>query len=81
MTVNVKFFAIHRDLAGQDEVHIDCADGTDGFALIETLREDFPALGAMKDLGRFAVNCRFAPLDTVLQDHDEVTFVAPVSGG
>lgn len=81
MTVNVKFFAIHRELAGQDEVDIDCADGTDGFGLIETLREDFPGLGAMKDLGRFAINCRFVALNTVLQDHDEVTFVAPVSGG
>ncbi|HUU85172.1 MAG TPA: MoaD/ThiS family protein [Phycisphaerae bacterium] len=81
MIVNVKFFAVYRDLTGEDTVQIECNAGTDGAALLDKLRERFPALASLQNPGRLAVNCEFAPLDTALQDQDEVTFIAPVSGG
>jgi molybdopterin converting factor small subunit len=42
---------------------------------------DIPALGPRRASLAAAVNRRYAPFDTALQDGDEVAFIPPVSGG
>ncbi|WP_367987009.1 molybdopterin synthase sulfur carrier subunit [Vibrio sp. NTOU-M3] len=80
--IKVLFFAQTRELVGTDQVELEAS-----FATVEALRAHLAeregkwslALEAGKLLA--AVNQSIVPLETELNDGDEVAFFPPVTGG
>lgn len=81
MKIHVRLFALARDLAGQDSVHLALpAGGTLEDAQRELFRR-FPSLGEIGGHLMFAVDGAYAKSDTRLHDGAEVACIPPVSGG
>lgn len=81
MKLTVLLFGAMRDAAGSGRLDLDFEDSISIAALWDSLRTDFPALGATGADRLTAVNQDFAAEDRVLRDGDEVAFFPPVSGG
>jgi molybdopterin synthase sulfur carrier subunit len=81
MRVRVRLFASLRDAAGVPEAWLELAPGSTAESAWGCLVGDFPALAPRRASLAAAVNRRYAPFDTALQDGDEVVFIPPVSGG
>ncbi len=80
MKINVKFFALGKELAGKSEIEMEFPESATVQALVERLKSDFTKL---KELNSFlvAVNMEYSEMDTLLKDGDEVAIIPPVSGG
>lgn len=80
MKINVKFFALGRELVGNADLNIELAEDSSVQSLIELLKSRHPK---MKDLKSFlvAVNMEYADMQQPLRDGDEVAIIPPVSGG
>jgi molybdopterin converting factor subunit 1 len=81
ITVRVRFFAGHRDIAGRSEQELHLEPGATVGALWERLTADYPRLAGYTGRLLYAVNQQYADPATVLGDGDEVAFIPPVSGG
>ena len=79
MHINVRFFAISREMAGTERQMYSLPEGETLQDLQDQLFATYPALEAQRV--RFAVNLTYAPLTTVLHDGDEVACIPPVGGG
>ncbi|MGY3895543.1 molybdopterin synthase sulfur carrier subunit [Aeromonas enterica] len=79
--IKVLFFAQVRELVACDELSLPC------YATAEALRRDLSERGdkwaLALEAGKLlvAVNQTLVPLDTALNDGDEVAFFPPVTGG
>jgi MoaE-MoaD fusion protein len=81
MDVRIRLFAMQRELAGTREVRVELPDrGTveDAWAAVV---ERHPVLAPGRSSVRFARNGEYVDADVVLEDHDELAFIPPVSGG
>ncbi len=80
MKITVKFFALGKDLIGQDELEMELSESGVVADLIAQLEEKFPPF---KELGSYliAVNLEYAEHTDALKDGDEVAIIPPVSGG
>ncbi len=78
-SVTLLFFSFARDRMNRDRWELEVAPGT----TIETLYREVlaPHLQAPLEQWMFSVNHVWAPLDQVLQPHDEIAVIPPVSGG
>ncbi len=79
MQLIVHYYAMLRAQARRDRETRTTAAATPGELYAELARAygfQLPAANL-----RVAVNDAFAPMDTLLRDGDEVTFVPPVAGG
>ncbi|ENM5827373.1 molybdopterin synthase sulfur carrier subunit [Vibrio metoecus] len=80
--IKVLFFAQTRELVGCDSLTVD-----EHFSSVEALRQHLVQQAGKWDLalepGKLlaAVNQSIVPLDTPLQEGDEVAFFPPVTGG
>jgi len=81
MKVRVKFFAILRERAGASEVEKEIAAGSTVADLWRQLQKDYPKLDVPGIRLLYAVNRDYVNMDQELNDHDEVVFIPPVSGG
>ena len=81
MKVRVKFFAILRERAGAAEISKEITEGSTVADLWRNLQQDYPKLAVPGIRLLYAVNQNYVAPDHVLNDHDEVVFVPPVSGG
>jgi len=81
MRVRVRLFASLREAAGVPEASLELPPGATAESAWGRLAGDFPALAPRRASLAAAVNRRYAPFDTALQDGDEVVFIPPVSGG
>ena len=79
MHVNVRFFAISREMAGTERKTYTLPGGATLQDLQDQLFAAYPALEAQRV--RFAVNLAYALPDTPLHDGDEVACIPPVGGG
>ncbi len=75
MQINVLYFAALREQRGRPAEAVDLPPGTTAGEAYRRLCP--PALLPV----RCAVNQRFAPEATVLQDGDELAFLPPLGGG
>ncbi len=80
--ITIKLFAMLREKAGQDELHIDSSAST----LSELLKEvssKYPALSNLISCGKIltSVNQEFVKGDAPVKDGDEVALMPPFSGG
>jgi molybdopterin converting factor subunit 1 len=81
MDVRIRLFAMQRELAGTRELRLELPDrGTveDAWAAVV---ERHPVLAPGRSSVRFARNGEYVDADVVLEDHDELAFIPPVSGG
>jgi molybdopterin converting factor subunit 1 len=79
--VTAKLFAGVAEAAGRRELAIDLAPGATVESAFAAIAAAHPALTAMRDTLRFAVNREFTEPDQPLADGDELALIPPVSGG
>lgn len=80
MRIHTLLFAVYRDMAGTDEIHLDLDPGATAADLVLRLRAE-PGMDRLPVEPALAVNQEYAPLSTVLADGDEVALLPPVAGG
>jgi molybdopterin converting factor subunit 1 len=81
MRVRVRLFASLREAVGQGEVWLDLPPGATPEDAWRRLCESRPTLAERRRSLSAAVNRRYAPFETALQDGDELVFIPPVAGG
>ncbi|MCL5076224.1 MAG: molybdopterin converting factor subunit 1 [Chloroflexi bacterium] len=81
MKVKARFFAVYRQIVGQDVAEVDLPDGASVSDLWEGLAKKHPQIQELLNVTAFAVNKEYVPWNTILNEGDEVVFVPPVSGG
>jgi len=79
--VEVKLFAVAKQLAGQGSVTLDLPESVTIRELRAALAESVPQLADLLKHARFAVNAEYASDDTRLPPGAEVACIPPVSGG
>ncbi len=79
--VRVKMFAVAKQVAGADAVHLELPDAATVSDLRRALLSKLPALDGMSNLLLFAVNGEYAGDQTPLPPGAEVACIPPVSGG
>jgi molybdopterin synthase catalytic subunit len=81
ITLNLKMFAMIRDIAGNGQVTVTVADGYTVDRLCADLMARHPGLEKWRPHIRFAVNNEYVTGQHLLCDADEVAVIPPVSGG
>jgi molybdopterin converting factor subunit 1 len=80
MKIKVKCFSQVKYILGTDEFILELKSGTMSSELEQIIRSK--AKGKLDDISlRIAVNQKYVPQDTVLNEGDEVAFIPPVQGG
>lgn len=81
MRIQVRLFAVAKELSGQDAVVVELPEGSTLKQLRGQLVRQVPALAAVLPRVLFAVGTEYVQDDTVLSAGDEVACIPPVSGG
>lgn len=81
MNVEVKLFAVARQLVGCDTATIDLPAKSTVADLRAALARAYPALSSTLASVVFAVNAEYADDQTCLTENDEIACIPPVSGG
>ncbi len=81
ISVNVKLFAVARDLTGLGEVKLLLDEGATASKVVDHFVETHPNFSPWRDHIRLAVNSEYVDLNHRLHDGDEVAIIPPVSGG
>lgn len=81
MRITVRLFAGYREAVGSKLVELDVPDGATLRDVWDSLAERHERLRLFSDSVVGAVNAEYSPLDTPVQDGDEVAFLPPVAGG
>jgi len=81
MTIQVKLFALARELAGASEVKLELRDGATLADVERALRSEVPALKGLFPHARWAVDSQFAGDGQVVAASSEIALIPPVSGG
>jgi MoaE-MoaD fusion protein len=80
MKVNVKFFALGKELVGASSLEIEMGESDNVKSLIGRLQNEHPKFKELKSF-LVAVNMEYADMRQSLKDGDEVAIIPPVSGG
>ena len=80
--ITIKLFAILKDKAGRDELHINSRSSTVS-ELLKEVSDAYPALSEILSRGMVltSVNQEFVKGDAPVKNGDEVAFMPPFSGG
>jgi len=81
MKVTVKFFAAPREALQRGEVQHELPADATVVELVRSLVQAYPVLEPYMCRAKVAVNQKYAAVETVLHDGDEVAFLPPVGGG
>jgi MoaE-MoaD fusion protein len=81
MDVDVRFFAIIREIVGQAAERRQLAEGTTAGDLFDELAREYPRLERMRPVTMLMVNKAYVTHDHVLHQGDELALIPPVSGG
>lgn len=81
MIVEVKLFAVARQLVGAEAVQVEVPGEATVAELRTALASEFPALSETLASVVFAVNTEYATDATRLKATDEIACIPPVSGG
>jgi len=79
--VQLKMFAVARQLAGQDVVELTLPEGARVADLRGCLAEKYPELADLSDHLMFAIDTEYVSNDTEIPVGAEVACIPPVSGG
>jgi len=81
MKVRLLFFAVLRDITGDDARELSLDEGTTARDVWQGLRGAYAQLAEYTQPPMIAVNESYAAPETVLRDGDELAFIPPVAGG
>ena len=81
MEINVRYFAIIREIVGRSGERRSTPEGTTAGDVFDALAGEFPRLQRMKPVTMLMVNKAYVTQDHALSDGDEVALIPPVSGG
>ncbi|HHL71844.1 MAG TPA: molybdopterin converting factor subunit 1 [Bacteroidetes bacterium] len=81
MKVDVKLFAVLREIAGREQVTLELPEPVALTELFEQLSADHPGLTRYQTITSFALNGEYAEPATIVNDGDEVALIPPISGG
>ena len=81
MKIQVKLFAIAKELAGQDQLSVELPDGATIRDLRGAIATVMPPLARIIPHAMWAVGADYAADDTRLTEQSEVALIPPVSGG
>lgn len=81
MHIQVKLFALARDLAGQSEISLEVNEGATVSDVRIALLERCPKLQPSIESMTFAVDTQYADAATPVTASSEVAVIPPVSGG
>ena len=81
MRVEVRLFAVARQLTNCDAVAIDVPDQATIGQLRAALADQYPALGEILAGVLFSIGTEYATDQTVIPEDAEIACIPPVSGG
>ncbi len=81
MQVEVRLFALLRELVGSEKVTVEVPAGGTVADVWKRLEEEHPELRAFRASRLFAVNGDYAADHRSLDDGDEVAVLPPLAGG
>ncbi len=79
MKINIKYYAILRELANQNNEIIETKSKT-AFELFNELDKKYNFNLDISDL-KVAINEEYSDFSTTLKDNDVIVFIPPVAGG
>ena len=80
MELSIKLFGIAREIVGTSELEIELEEQSNVLNLLTQIKEKYPEFAKLSSLA-IAVNAEYALHSQILQPHDEVALIPPVSGG
>lgn len=81
MDIQLRYFAILRELLGRSDEVRTVPDGTTAGDVFDLLAHETPRLSGLKRSVLLMVNQNYVPSSQILADGDELAFIPPVSGG
>ncbi len=81
MHIEVKLFALLREIAGTDTVALEVPEASSAGQALHELRQLHPALQPYLDKVRLALKMDFVDETAKLGEGDELHLIPPVSGG
>jgi molybdopterin synthase catalytic subunit len=81
MRIHVRYFAAFREVVGQGEESLIVPEKSCIGDIRSLLLTHYPQLQAVMERALCAVNHRYVPVDTILQENDELVFIPPTGGG
>jgi molybdopterin converting factor subunit 1 len=81
MKIQLRYFAILREVLGRSEEIREVDEGTTAGALYDQIAVDAPRIAGLKRSVMLMVNQEYVPAGHPLQDGDELALIPPVSGG
>jgi molybdopterin converting factor subunit 1 len=81
MNVQVKLFAVARELAGGDKLDVEIAERATLADLRLAIAKQFPALQRILPHTLWAVDAEYAGENTIINEHSDIALIPPVSGG
>lgn len=81
VNVNVRYFAVIREIVGRSAEVRRVSEGTTAGALFDDLIAQYPRLERLKPVTMLMVNQQYVDAGRLLRDDDEVALIPPVSGG
>lgn len=80
MSLKISLYGITREIVGTSVIELPAPAPATVGALLEELRKQYPALGALRSCA-VAVNNEYATNDQALHTVDEIALIPPVAGG
>ena len=80
MTITVLLFGVAKEISGRSSVVIELPSPSTVDELKALLEQRFPRLKQLAS-DMIAVNNEYASAGNIIQEHDEVAVIPPVSGG
>jgi molybdopterin converting factor subunit 1 len=81
MKVQVRFFALARELAETGDASLEIPEGATVADLRAAIARQWPALEILSKQVMIAVNSQYAANSTPIPPNAEIAFIPPVSGG
>src|SRR5215212_3571328 len=81
MKIQVRYFAIVRELLGRSEEVREVGETTTAGDLYDLIAVDVPRIAGLKRSVMLMVNQEYVPASHPLHDGDELALIPPVSGG
>lgn len=81
LRIQVHLFAAAAQAAQARSVVVEVSPSATLADVATALRLGWPALASLIGVSRWAIDHQFASLDTVINEHQEIALIPPVSGG
>ena len=81
MNVEVKLFAVAKQLAGSETITVELPSGVRVSELRTSIGEQHTALREIIERAMIAINAEYASDDAVVPSGSEIALIPPVSGG